>query len=149
MAGEMAKGQMHLALVRGFDAPVQTGQVCGCSDGVGIHGQNGQRQGSPSLHQTFHGRCQRQASGQQNAGDIRIGIGKAGGQCGQDDIRPIPGRDDQMAILQIVKEVAHLHGRDEIAADQIVKMFLTMQHLGVQPGCDILHTGLPKRGRRE
>ena len=51
-----------------------------------------------------------------------------------------------MAILQIVKEVAHLHGRDEIAADQIVKMFLTMQHLGVQPGCDILHTGLPKRG---
>ncbi len=146
MTGEMAERQMNLAFVRCCNASVQAVQIGNRGEGVGIHRQDGQGQGGPTLYQTFHGRRQGETTGQQNPRNVRIGVGKAGGQGCQDDIRAISGGDDQMPVLKVIKKIAHLHGCDKVAADQIVKMLLSVQNLCVQPVCHILHAGLPEGG---
>ena len=124
--------------VAGFDAAVQGVELLHGLVGVALGGQHRDRHAGPALDELVHVGGHVQAAGEHDAGDVRVGAGKPGGQGGQDDVRPVAGGDDQGAGPDVFQEVPDLHGGHQVVVHQRLEAGVAVEHVGVEPAADVV-----------
>jgi hypothetical protein len=143
---EHPEGGGDLALALGGEHPPHPGHGGGRPVGVGPGGQHGHLGAAQAVDQPEHRRLGDQPPGQDQPGDVRVGAGEPGGQAADDQVGPVAGGDDHVAVADVVEEVGQVHGPDDHMADlapgaRLLGPAHRPQELGGQRVGDLGHGG--------